>query len=128
MRYFARLKKQIRTKFLKKKKTGVDVRELSTEIIIRAPAGNVWRILTDFSRYPEWNPFIKKIEGDSVERSRLIVQIVFDKNSYVAENYKPSAQIKIDLTLEKRPGAGWLIRCAELRGIDGQPLSWRQAR
>ena len=37
---------------------------LTTEIIIDAPADAVWREFTNFSEYPRWNPFIKKISGD----------------------------------------------------------------
>ena len=39
-------------------------KELSTSINIQATPEKVWAILTDFKHYPEWNPFIKKIEGD----------------------------------------------------------------
>ncbi|MHC4170029.1 MAG: hypothetical protein ACYSWQ_24025 [Planctomycetota bacterium] len=58
----------------------------------------------------------------------VFIQLTFDKNSYFAENYKPSAQIKLDVTFEKRAAAGWLVRCAELRGIDGRPTRWREIR
>jgi len=58
----------------------------------------------------------------------VFIQMVFDKDSYFAENYKPSAQIKLDVTFEKHAGPGWLVRCVELRGIDGQSMSWRQVR
>jgi hypothetical protein len=37
--------------------------QIKTEIPIGAPASAVWSILMDFERYPEWNPFIKKISG-----------------------------------------------------------------
>lgn len=60
--------------------------------------------------------------------ANVFVQMIFDQNSYVAENYKPSAQIKLDVTFEKRGSPGWLVRGVELRGIDGQSISWRQAR
>lgn len=36
---------------------------LKTEIIINTTPDKVWAILTDFSNYPVWNPFIKSIEG-----------------------------------------------------------------
>jgi hypothetical protein len=40
------------------------VMKISTEIMINSPAEKVWGILTDFEKYPEWNPFIKRISGD----------------------------------------------------------------
>lgn len=60
--------------------------------------------------------------------ANVFIQMIFDKNSYFAENYKPSAQVMVDVTFEKRPSSGWLVRCVELRSIDGQPCSWRQVR
>lgn len=38
------------------------VRELRTEIIINGSAENVWSNLMDFESFPEWNPFIQKLE------------------------------------------------------------------
>ncbi|MBP9884833.1 MAG: SRPBCC domain-containing protein [Leptospiraceae bacterium] len=37
--------------------------EIHTEIEINAPKEVIWKILTDFSAYPEWNPFIVNITG-----------------------------------------------------------------
>ena len=58
----------------------------------------------------------------------VFTQITFDKNSYVAENYKPSLLIKTRLNLKKKPGIGWLISRVELEGLDGQSVNWRQIR
>lgn len=52
------------------------MKELSTEINIDATAEKVWRILTDFGRYHEWNPFIKEAAGVIEEGSQLRVYIV----------------------------------------------------
>lgn len=45
--------------------------EIRTEVEILAPAAAVWRVLLDFERYPEWNPFIVKLAGDPTPGSRL---------------------------------------------------------
>jgi hypothetical protein len=37
--------------------------ELRTEVEINAPVAHVYRVLTDFERYHEWNPFIPNIAG-----------------------------------------------------------------
>ncbi len=47
------------------------MKEISTTILIKAPADVVWRILLDFSNYPEWNPFITEITGDANVGGRL---------------------------------------------------------
>jgi hypothetical protein len=48
------------------------VKEVRSEIEISSFPENVWRILTDFASYDQWNPFINKIvglprEGDKIE-------------------------------------------------------------
>lgn len=50
-------------------------REITTSIIINAPAEKVWTILTDFNNYPNWNPFIKSIKGNVEKGNRISVQI-----------------------------------------------------
>ncbi|MEO0734028.1 MAG: SRPBCC domain-containing protein [Bacteroidota bacterium] len=37
---------------------------LQTDILIPASPAAVWAVLTDFARYPEWNPFVTKATGD----------------------------------------------------------------
>lgn len=51
------------------------MRELRSEIDIRAPAARVWAILSDFGSYPEWNPFILELKGELREGARLSVKI-----------------------------------------------------
>ena len=36
----------------------------SATIDIAAPPKAVWAVLTDYDRYPEWNPFITNMSGD----------------------------------------------------------------
>jgi hypothetical protein len=49
------------------------MKEIITSIEISAPAGIVWRILTDLKRFPDWNPFIRAAVGDVREGTRLRV-------------------------------------------------------
>jgi hypothetical protein len=51
------------------------MREIRRELEIAAPAPRVWQVLTDFSSYPEWNPFMRSIEGDIAEGARIRVRI-----------------------------------------------------
>lgn len=46
---------------------------LDTDIIIKAPPSRVWEVLTDLEAYPEWNPFVRSIEGDLAQGARLRV-------------------------------------------------------
>jgi hypothetical protein len=49
--------------------------ELRTEIEIAAPPARVWEVLTDFSTYHEWNPFITRIGGDLAVGGTLDVTV-----------------------------------------------------
>ena len=51
------------------------VREVRTETVIDAPPEVVWRVLTEFASYPDWNPFIRSIEGKPWVGTRLSVEI-----------------------------------------------------
>lgn len=42
---------------------------------IDAPPDIVWDVLLAFDSYPEWNPFVRSIEGAPVEGERLRVRI-----------------------------------------------------
>jgi hypothetical protein len=49
--------------------------ELRTEIEIDATPARVWAVLSDFQRYPEWNPFVTAISGALVPGSDLRVAL-----------------------------------------------------
>ncbi|WP_459810130.1 SRPBCC family protein [Halopiger thermotolerans] len=42
---------------------------------IDAPPPVVWEVLLEFDSYPEWNPFVRSIDGLPVEGERLRVRI-----------------------------------------------------
>jgi len=50
-------------------------KEIITEIEINAPPSRVWQVLTDFEKYPTWNPFIKKISGIAAGNEKLEVHM-----------------------------------------------------
>ncbi len=47
--------------------------DLHTEIEINASPQVVWNLLTDTSRFPEWNPFIHRLSGELAVGRRLVV-------------------------------------------------------
>ena len=47
------------------------MKTIETITQIDAPAEVVWQIITDFERYPEWNPFITELCGSLREGARL---------------------------------------------------------
>lgn len=51
------------------------MKRIDTAIEIAAPPERVWRVLADFPRYGEWNPFITEISGELVVGRRLAIRI-----------------------------------------------------
>jgi hypothetical protein len=51
------------------------MKELHSQIDINASAERVWQPLTDFASYPQWNPFIRRISGESTTGERLKVRL-----------------------------------------------------
>jgi hypothetical protein len=39
------------------------LKEILSEIDINASASKTWDVLTDFNSFPQWNPFIRQIDG-----------------------------------------------------------------
>jgi len=51
------------------------MKELRTEIEIAASANRVWATLTDFSSFPVWNPFIRRVDGELRAGARLVIRL-----------------------------------------------------
>ena len=51
------------------------MKELRSQIEIEASAERVWQVLTDFAAYPEWNPFIRRVDGRPEVEEQLVVRM-----------------------------------------------------
>ena len=51
------------------------MKELRTQIEIGASADRVWDVLTDFSAFPDWNPFVQSARGEPRVGEQLTVTI-----------------------------------------------------
>ena len=51
------------------------MKELHAEIEIQATAERVWQLLTDFERFPQWNPFIRQVKGQAKVGAKLEAHI-----------------------------------------------------
>jgi hypothetical protein len=51
------------------------MRELKTSIEINSTPAKVWQVLMDFENYPDWNPFVKSIQGVASVGKKLKVCI-----------------------------------------------------
>ncbi len=47
------------------------MKSIKTQITIEASPEQVWAVLMDFDRYPEWNPFLISVKGEPVVGTHL---------------------------------------------------------
>lgn len=91
------------------------MKELSTSVEITATPEKIWALLTDFDRYPEWNPFILSILGRAKLRERLKVTIAPPGSKPMV--FKPQVTL-----YKKEHQLGWLGSLL-MRGIfDGHHI------
>jgi len=50
-------------------------KEIRTEILIHADPSKIWSILMDFGKLPDWNPFIKSIQGQAIAGQKIKVRL-----------------------------------------------------
>jgi hypothetical protein len=62
--------------------------ELRTEIEIDAPPQKVWDVLTNFTAFQEWNPFITEAGGELKEGARLSITIAPPEGS--EQTFRPT--------------------------------------
>jgi hypothetical protein len=64
------------------------VRRIETAIDIAASPRAVWTVLIDFAAYPDWNPFIRRLQGEPTVGTRLEVTVQPPGSS--AMTFKPT--------------------------------------
>jgi hypothetical protein len=77
------------------------MKELRAEIDIDASAERVWQILTDWSAFPEWNPFIRSLTGELEVGARL--EVYLQASGARGMTFKPTV-----LTVEPNREFRWL--------------------
>ncbi|RYZ01569.1 MAG: SRPBCC domain-containing protein [Myxococcales bacterium] len=55
--------------------------ELRSEVEIDAPRSHVYRVLTDFAHYEEWNPYFTRVAGELVVGSTLQLELSLPEGS-----------------------------------------------
>jgi hypothetical protein len=66
--------------------------------------------------------------SDSNAKAILFATVIFDKNSYISQNYKSFLLVKARLSLQKQPDKRWLINRIEILELDRVPRSWKEIR
>ena len=49
--------------------------EIRTVTEIDAPVGVAWSVLSDFKRYPEWNPFLIRVDGEPAVGAPVVLRV-----------------------------------------------------
>ena len=86
---------------------------MSSEIEINASPERVWQVLTDFSALPDWNTFIRSVEGDLNVGGRLKVYIKASKG--MGMSFKPTV-----LRAEPNRELRWIGRLLMPGLMDGE--------
>ena len=50
--------------------------QIRTDIVIQASPAEVFAVLADFERYPQWNPYHRSVQGEFVEGAPLNIHIL----------------------------------------------------
>jgi uncharacterized membrane protein len=82
--------------------------EMYSQTEIHAPSEKIWNILIDFTQYPRWNLFIRRIKGTAEEGKNLVVYI------------KPSGATGMKL----KPV---LVKVTPFRSYGGKDILWFMA-
>ena len=88
-------------------------RTLEQSIEIDAPPAAVWSILADTSAYPEWNPFMSKLDGDLHPGGTLDVRIK-------PPNARPMSFKPTVLTAEREQELRWIGHFIVRGLLDGE--------
>jgi hypothetical protein len=100
------------------------VKEVYTEIEIGAGPERVWKILVDFEKYDQWNPFINKIAGQAKQGAKIEIHI--ETPSGKSRKYEPTVT-KVDQGRELCwLGRSWLLNGEHIFTIE--PLQAERVR
>lgn len=89
------------------------MKELYTEIIINTSPEKVWKVFSDFANYPNWNPFIIKVENEIKLNNKI--KIVLQQPNGNSMKFNPTI-----LDYEKNRKLRWLGKLFVAGLFDGE--------
>lgn len=89
------------------------MQSIETSIIIDAPPAQVWQVLMNFDRYPQWNPFVKSIKGEAKMGAHL--ECTLQPEGMKPQVFKPTV---VALELERE--FAWLGKLGISGLFDGE--------
>ena len=95
---------------------------------LHRPPEAVWAVLMDFSKYPEWNPFILSIEGPAEVGAKLNVRHL--QSTYQAASQdavvscEPRHALRSSILCTRRHGSGGCHYSHKSCAVHAQCVSW----
>jgi hypothetical protein len=76
-----------------------------TDILIDRPPADVWNVVSNTTAYPDWNPFITRVDGDFKEGETLRIVLGIGRDSMVVKPTVLVVRPKKDLSWR---GSVWI--------------------
>ena len=69
-------------------------KQIKTSITINASKEKIWKILTDFENYPEWNSFIKSVTGEVKVGNQIKIKLQGMTFKPIVLTFNENAELK----------------------------------
>jgi hypothetical protein len=91
--------------------------EVEHQLEIDAGAEVVWPILADLQRYGEWNPYSRRVDGELIVGSTVVVEAHLHDEVRQVENVITRVEPPYRLCWQSTDWYGWLVRGTRCREI-----------
>lgn len=91
---------------------------VKNERTIRAPIERVWSVLTDFARYPEWNPFTYGVTCDTIVGHPVVLEVNFGKKKLTMNERLTRWDEGTAIAWGVRWGGGLLLDCDRVQKLE----------
>lgn len=69
-------------------------KQINTSITINASKEKIWKTLTDFEKYPEWNSFIKSVTGELKVGNQIQIKLQGMTFKPIVLTFKKNTELK----------------------------------